>query len=96
MVPYLIGYSIASSDSVIISWNNPSVGPYAGIIIRRSLIKNEIGEQVYQGTGSNTEADGRSSVMLSGLHPNTIYYFTISAYCGDLDESELYTLEVQL
>lgn len=96
MAPYLAGYSITNPTSVVISWNNPSVGPYGGVIIRKSTVMGDIGTQVYKGTGSNTVADGRSSVSLVDLIPNTTYYFTITGYCGDLDESDSYTITVEL
>lgn len=83
---------VTDQHNIIISWNNPRVGPYAGVKIWVSTdqnlnINNTV--PVYIGTGSNTNAGGRSSVSIGGLDAATKYYFFIRAYCGTLQETDV-------
>ena len=82
--------TVTDQQNIIISWNNPRVGPYAGVKIWVSTDSNinvNTTNPVYTGVGSNTSAGGRSSVSIGGLKAATKYYFFIRAYCGTLQET---------
>ena len=83
---------VTDQHNIIISWNNPKVGPYAGVKIWVSKDPNlnvNNTNPVYKGAGSNTNAGGRSSVSIGGLDAATKYYFFIRAYCGTLQETSV-------
>lgn len=92
-----VGIAINSTNSVVISWNNPSVGPYQGTRIRVSTSGHPGstgGTVVYEGTGSNTLPDGRSSVIISDLVFGESYYFSLYSYCGDLAIGDIFNLDI--
>lgn len=79
-------FNIAAVDcqNVNITWTNPSTGPYSGVFIQMSTggYPGSIGGQrVYTGLGWNSNAGGVSGCTISGLSPNTTYYFTVTSYC---------------
>lgn len=85
-----------NSNSVIISWNNPAVGPYQGTRIRISTTEypgTTGGTLIYEGSGSNTQPDGRSSVTITDLTFGQTYYFSVYSYCGTLSIGDVYNLD---
>ncbi len=82
-------------NSITISWNNPSVGPYAGVHIYMGLTPTDLTVANYTGIGTNGLANGRSSVPFNGLEPNTTYYFSIQSYCGSLDMPAVQSISVK-
>ncbi len=82
-------FSIAaiSSTEVEIYWINPSKGPFSGVFVEMSTsgyptIGNST--RVYTGMGTNRNPGGRSSCKITGLQPQTKYYFTVTSYCDGL------------
>lgn len=82
-----INFSAAaiSYDTIRISWTNPSKGPWTGVSIRVSTSAypgTGGGSVAYEGNGWENQyiAGGRNHVDISGLSPETTYYFTCTSY----------------
>lgn len=92
-----LNFSIAASsyNTVRISWKNPSVGPWTGIIVKMSTSGNPGtggGTEKYRGSGTNgSQANGNNYVDITGLNHNTKYYFTCASYIhyNNLNQDEL-------
>lgn len=84
-----------NKNSITISWNNPSIGPYAGVHIYMGLTPTDLTVANYTGIGTNGLANGRSSMTFNGLTPNTTYYFSIQSYCGSLDMPAVQSISVK-
>lgn len=85
-----IGYK-TGINSVIISWTNPSVGPFGGVIITNKT--DGISKEIYRGAGSNKNPDGRSSIEFIGLESNKTYTLEIQSFCNPLEPSESKVIE---
>lgn len=82
-----INFSAAaiSYDTIRISWTNPSKGPWTGVSIRVSTSAypgTGGGSLAYEGNGWENQyiAGGSNHVDISGLSPETTYYFTCTSY----------------
>ena len=84
-----LSFSIAaiSGTEIEIYWTNPTTGPYSGVFIEMSTSGYPTAgnsTRVYTGLGTNRNPGGRSSCKISGLQPETKYYFTANSYCDGL------------
>lgn len=93
-----ISFSAAamSYDTIRISWKNPAKGPWQGIFIQMSTSGSPGmggGTRVYTGAGVNGSiAGGSNYVDITGLDPNTTYYFTCTSYCTNLGNGTSYNV----
>lgn len=84
-----LSFSIAavSSTEIEIYWTNPTKGPFSGVFVQMSTSGYpgaSGGTRKYTGIGTNSAAGGKSSCKITGLNPNTKYYFTVVSYCTGL------------
>jgi len=80
------------STSCIVSWDNPPIGPYQGVIISVKLNGDE--KASYTGHGSNGTVNARSFVSFTNLNSNTAYTIEIKSYAGDLTTDVYRTLTI--
>ncbi|MBR1987706.1 MAG: hypothetical protein IKA36_01570 [Clostridia bacterium] len=73
-------------ESAIISWTNPAVGPYGGVIISNVTDGKDI--IIYQGPGSNRTAGGRSSIEINGMESGKEYLIKVTSFCDPLPDGE--------
>ena len=87
-----LSFSIAavSATEVEIYWTNPAKGPFSGVFVQMSTsgYPGTAGTRVYTGMGTNSAAGGKSSCRITGLTPETKYYFTAFSYCTGLGNGE--------
>lgn len=84
---------------VIFTWKNPAKGPFSGVIIvyKTGSYPSSItdGTRIYKGSGSNSAANGSSSVTCTMPAENTTYYFRAFSYAtqnnGEWVHSTTYT-----
>lgn len=87
-----ISFSAAalSSSAIRISWKNPTSAPWEGVYIQMSTSGSpgaSGGTRKYTGAGNNPhEAGGNNYVDITGLNPNTQYYFTCTSYFTGLPD----------
>lgn len=84
-----ISFSAAaiSYNTIRISWNNPSKGPWQGVFIQMSTggyPGTGGGSRVYTGRGNSSSANASNYVDITGLNANTTYYFTCTSYVDNL------------
>lgn len=85
-VQSILSFSCApySASQIIFTWQNPSMGPFSGVIIvgKTGGYPTSIsdGTRYYQGFGNNTGALGASSVIVGGFGVNVTYYFYAFSY----------------
>ena len=81
----ILSFSVAaySTSQILCTWKNPAKGPYSGVIIcvkTGGYPTSKDDNRKYTGAGSNTSANGTSSVIISGLNAGTRYYIRVWAY----------------
>ncbi len=85
-----------SGANVTFTWQNPSKGPYGGVIIRakEGSYPTSVtdGTQVYKGTGTSYQLEAMSSATWAATKDNTTWYFSLWMYC----ETSLGTIYSQL
>lgn len=95
-VPSVVSFSVASVSGVTFTlrWQNPSKGPYGGVIIRvkEGSYPTSVtdGSQAYKGVGTNKNLNGISTCTWTASKQNTTYYFRIWMYC-DISSSSMGT-----
>lgn len=99
-VSSVVSFKVAaySTSQVIATWQNPSKGPYSGVVICAKTGGYPTGindNRKYTGTGSNSALNSMSSTTISNLEGGQTYYFRIWMYCtcsaGDLYSGYLQT-----
>lgn len=86
-VQSILSFSCApySASQLIFTWQNPSFGPFSGVIIIGKTggypANINDGTRYYKGFGNNTSGGGVSSVLLNGFGVNITYYFRAFSYC---------------
>lgn len=88
-VSSVLSFSVAaySTTQLTFTWKNPAQAtgrPFSGVIIcckTGSYPSSPTDGYKYMGIGSNSTANGTSSVTLSGFTAGTTYYCRIWAYC---------------
>lgn len=81
----VLSFSVAaySTSQVLATWMNPATGPFSGVIIcakTGGYPANMNDGRVYTGVGSNSAANGTSSVIIGGFAAGIVYYFRIWSY----------------
>ena len=94
-VSSVVSFSVAVSGiTFTLKWQNPSKGPYGGVIIRvkEGSYPTSVsdGTQAYKGTGSNSAINGQSTASWTASKQSTTYYFRIWMYC-DTSQGTLYS-----
>lgn len=85
-VQSVLSFSVAptSATQITCTWKNPAKGPFSGVIIigKTGSYPTSItdGTRYYKGSGNNTNANGSSTQVISGLSPATKYYFRTFSY----------------
>lgn len=95
-----ISFSAAalSGTSIRIKWTNPSKGPWEGVVVRQSTSGypgTGGGTQVYKGRGNSATAGGSNYVDITGLTPETTYYFTCYSYATGLSNGNSYNVSAK-
>lgn len=95
-----ISFSAAalSATSIRIKWTNPTKGPWEGVVIRQSTSGypgTGGGTQVYKGRGNSVTAGGSNYVDITGLIPETMYYFTCYSYATGLSNGNSYNVSAK-
>lgn len=95
-----ISFSAAalSGTSIRIKWTNPSKGPWEGVVVRQSTSGypgTGGGTQVYKGRGNSATAGGSNYVDITGLIPETMYYFTCYSYATGLSNGNSYNVSAK-
>lgn len=86
-VQSILSFSCApySTDQIIFTWQNPSVGPFSGVIIVGKTggypANINDGTRYYKGFGNNTSGGGTSKTIINGFSINITYYFRAFSYC---------------
>lgn len=95
-VSSILSFSCAaySTTQIMVKWQNPSKGPFSGVVIcakTGGYPTTPDDNRKYTGYGDNTNANGWSSTIISGLTSGTTYYIRIWSYCtcsaGDMFSS---------
>lgn len=68
--------AVASTNSVVLSWDAPSNVPAQGYIIQ--ITPNEGGETITKNTDAET-----TTITVDGLTPSTLYDWSVASNCGD-------------
>lgn len=82
----ILSFSCApySANQIIFTWQNPSIGPFSGVIIIGKTggypANINDGTRYYKGFGSNTGAGGTSNAVVGGFSVNVTYYFRAFSY----------------
>lgn len=85
-VQSILSFSSApySASQIIFTWQNPSIGPFSGVIIVGKTggypANINDGTRYYKGFGNNSDANGISSVIIGGFGVNVTYYFRVFSY----------------
>lgn len=85
-VQSILSFSSApySANQIVFSWQNPSSGPFSGVIIigKTGGYPTSIsdGTRYYKGYGNNVISNGTSTVVIEGFVINTTYYFRAFSY----------------
>ncbi len=97
-----ISFSAAaiSYNTIRISWKNPAKGPWQGVFIQISTSGypgTGGGSRAYTGSGwaNQSVANGSNYVDITGLNPNTTYYFTCTSYCDALGWGSSYNVSAK-
>ena len=95
-----ISFSAAalSGTSIRINWTNPTKGPWEGVVVRQSTSGYPGaggGTQVYKGRGNSVTAGGSNYVDITGLLPETTYYFTCYSYATGLSNGNSYNVSAK-
>ena len=95
-----ISFSAAalSGTSIRINWTNPTKGPWEGVVVRQSTSGypgTGGGTQVYKGRGNSVTAGGSNYVDITGLAPETTYYFTCYSYATGLSNGNSYNVSAK-
>lgn len=73
-----------SASQIIFTWQNPSRGPFSGVIIvgKTGGYPTNIsdGTRYYKGFGNNAGASGVSNAIVEGFSANVAYYFKVFSY----------------
>ena len=82
----ILSFSCAaySTTQIMVKWQNPSKGPFSGVVIcakTGGYPTTPDDNRKYTGYGDNTNANGWSSTIISGLTSGTTYYIRIWSYC---------------
>lgn len=68
-----------SASQIIFTWQNPSIGPFSGVIIVGKTggypANINDGVRYYKGFGNNTGAGETSNAVIGGFSVNVTYYF---------------------
>lgn len=87
-------YAAYSTTQIIVKWQNPSKGPFSGVVIcakTGGYPTSPNDNRKYTGYGDNKNASAWSNAIISGLTPGTTYYFAIWWYAtcsaGDMFSS---------
>ncbi|WP_277408918.1 glycine-rich domain-containing protein [Lacrimispora xylanisolvens] len=71
--------AVYSSTAIMINWQNPTIGPFAGIrvVYKTGGYPTSMydGTLCYQGPGNNYNPLGTSSALVDGFTPGVTYYF---------------------
>lgn len=85
--------AVYSSTAVAFTWQNPTVGPFGGVIIVGKVgsypTSISDGTRWYKGSGNSSAAGGISSATVSGFSSGTNYYFRVFSY-ATFDGAEWY------
>lgn len=87
-------YAAYSTTQIIVKWQNPSKGPFSGVVIcakTGGYPTSPDDNRKYTGYGDNKNASAWSNAIISGLTPGTTYYFRMWWYAtcsaGDMFSS---------
>lgn len=87
-------YAAYSTTQIMVKWQNPSKGPFSGVVICAKTGGYPTGpddNRKYTGYGDNKNASAWSSTIISGLSSGTTYYFRMwwyaSCSAGDMFSS---------
>lgn len=86
-VQSILSFSCApsSASQIIFTWQNPSSGPFSGVIIIGKTggypANISDGTRYYKGFGNNSGSLGTSSAIVGGFSLNVTYYFRAFSYC---------------
>lgn len=87
-------YAAYSTTQIIVKWQNPSKGPFSGVVIcakTGGYPTSPDDNRKYTGYGDNKNANAWSSTIIGGLTSGTTYYFRIWWYAtcsaGDMFSS---------
>ena len=88
-----------SSNSIRLTWTNPSKGPWNGVFIQMSTDGTPGtggGTRAYTGAGANPhEANGYNYCDITNLSEGTRYYFTLTSYADDIGWGDSYNLSIE-
>lgn len=82
----ILSFSCApySASQIIFTWQNPSSGPFSGVIIIGKTggypANINDGTRYYKGYGNNTNASGTSYAVINGFNTGITYYFRAFSY----------------
>lgn len=85
-VQSILSFSCApySASQIIFTWQNPSSGPFSGVIIVGKTggypANINDGLRYYKGFGNNTNSFGISNTIIGGFGVNNLYYFKAFSY----------------